>query len=86
MGGGWESPAQRKVAVVKVQNSYAELLPKDFYAYTPKAVFAAIAVSLATHGDPFNGEHGGPLAEVLREWTILHQNGIVPQAPFKARP
>lgn len=50
----------------------------DIYAMTPKAVLAAICVSFASRG-----EHGFAYAsaEILREWEILHQNGIIPQPP-----
>jgi hypothetical protein len=69
---------------MKVSNAYAEQLPRNIYDATPKAVFAAIAVSLATHGDPFNAD---PLLPILKEWEILHQNGIVPQpiTPFRVK-
>jgi hypothetical protein len=50
----------------------------DLYAETPKAVWAAIAVSEATNG-------GDRICEarelVLREWWALYRAGIVPQEP-----
>jgi len=62
----------------KIGNEYAALL--GFYDRIPKAVLAAIAVSYATSGGDFLR-----LAEpnVAREWQILNQAGIVPQAPPK---
>ena len=48
-----------------------------FYGDTPKAVFAAIAFSLASvNGDPEEAQR-----VMLREWTALYDNGIVPQKP-----
>jgi hypothetical protein len=62
---------------LKVMNEYAARVD-DLYARTPKAVFAAVAVSLLTAG----GEPGiDANAALLHEWKVLHENGIVPQAP-----
>ena len=48
----------------------------DVYADIPKAVWAAIAISLATCG----GDTLDDAARaVVHEWAILHTNGIVPQ-------
>ena len=60
-------------------NDYALALG-ELYDKTPKAVFAAVAVSaLTSGGDKLN------MAKpyLLREWRILHENGIVPQKPPK---
>lgn len=63
----------------KVTNEYAKAVA-DIYADTPKAVFAAIAVSLATCG----GDHiDEAVNNILIEWRILHDNGIVPQPPIR---
>lgn len=60
----------------KLSNQYADVIPSDVYESTPKAVWAAIAVSLATCG----GDRLDDAARsVIREWSILHENGIVPQ-------
>jgi len=63
--------------MAKMLNDYARTLGA-LYDDTPKAVFAALAVSSLTCG-------GDALAEarerVLAEWQILHDNGIVPQKP-----
>ena len=63
----------------KVMNPYAKELDA-IYQQIPKAVLAAIAVSFATCG-------GDRLEEaennILKEWRILHDNGIVPQPPCK---
>jgi hypothetical protein len=68
----------------KLRNEYADALG-PFYDDTPKAVFAALAYSYAAcFGTPSEGgdETADP-AEVakrlMREWRILHENGIVPQ-------
>ena len=50
----------------------------QLYDATPKAVFAAIAVSLATAGDNYLGDVQGRLAE---QWRMLYQAGLVAQAP-----
>ncbi len=62
---------------MKKTNYYSNAFGR-LYAKTPKAVFAAIAYSYTSSGgdDP---EHA--LERFLDEWRILHQNGIVHQAP-----
>lgn len=54
------------------------------YDAAPKAVFAAVVVSLLSCG----GDDMAGVAEKFRkEWETLHDNGIVPQrAPAKAVP
>ena len=62
----------------KLFNEYAGCLPSRMYANTPKAVFAALAVSFALR---FNEDAVDAVPETLRtEWDVLHLNGIVPQA------
>jgi hypothetical protein len=70
---------------MKTTNEYSELTGR-LYAKTPKAVFAALAVSFLTR----LGENGGNLPtpeavqqQLLDEWQILHDNGIVQQQPPK---
>jgi hypothetical protein len=62
-------------------NEYQEAFPA--YDRTPKAVIAALALSLAmrlSEDDPARAE------KLLRdEWRVLHQNNIVPQVPPNAR-
>ena len=58
-------------------NDYARALG-DLFDKTPKTVLAAIAVSALTTGGERIAE---ARAEVLREWLVLYQNGIVPQRP-----
>lgn len=58
-------------------NEYARELVQ--YEQTPKAVYAAIALSFALRlnaEDFIEAER-----EVENEWRILHKNGIVPQKP-----
>lgn len=63
---------------MKTMNEYAGVLSDKLYEQTPKAVFAAIAVSsLSCGGD--NLKQAEDL--LLNEWRCLHQNGIVPQKP-----
>lgn len=60
----------------KQLNEYVLAVPE--YNDIPKAVWAAIAVSaLTTGGELINDAR----ERVFNEWTILHQNGIVPQKP-----
>ena len=67
------------MALNKRYNEYAEAIGAELYDAAPKAVLAAIAVSALTGG-------GARLAEapalILAEWTVLHQNGVVPQRPL----
>ena len=58
-------------------NEYQELLG-ELYAEIPKAVLAAIAVSLASRGGDYPQDAKQNVAE---EWEVLHTNGIVPQKP-----
>jgi hypothetical protein len=59
-----------------LSNAYVDACP--MLGKTPKAVIAAVVVSLLSNG-------GDELAHVstrfLREWRILHENHIVPQKP-----
>ena len=66
---------------IKQGNKYSDVLG-DIYDRTPKAVLAAIAVSLALRDaeDRFDKVE----AVILEEWRILHQNGFVPQKPLRA--
>lgn len=63
--------------VNKISNSYADVIPSEVYENTPKAVWAAIAISLATCGGDRLDE---ATQAIIREWGILNENGIVPQA------
>lgn len=75
---------------MKAMNDYAASLSAEFYSKTPKAVFAAIAVSLANQCneagiDAIWDENEQALdALLLAEWTALHNAGIVPQKPPRA--
>ena len=63
---------------MSTNNEYAEYLGR-LYTRTPKAVFAALAVSFAMRSGLV-----GTASECLDEWRVLHENGIVPQKPPKA--
>lgn len=64
--------------VTKLSNGYADTLDDRFYTMVPKAVFAGMAVSLASCG----GDRLDEAETVLRrEWWALYRNGIVPQKP-----
>jgi len=65
----------------KRRNEYISALG-NFYARTPKAVFAAIAFSYANR--LFAKSEGTEVVDCLaEEWRVLHENGIVPQKARK---
>ncbi len=59
-------------------NEYADLLGDRLLDAMPKAVLAAICVA-ALCGDELDTAK----RRVIREWQILHLNGIVPQRPSR---
>lgn len=63
-------------------NQYQQTIATELFDACPKAVFAAIAVSFLAlqSGDNFERINN----ELLREWDVLHKQGIVPQAPPKS--
>lgn len=79
---------------MKTTNGYALLIGSDLYSRTPKAVFAALAVSFANRlagigvdDASEDGEFlGSPDAEaeaqrwIVEEWKALKEAGIVPQS------
>ena len=66
----------------KIGNTYADELG-SLYNDAPKAVLAAIAVSFGTSG---GDEIEKAQENVLREWWILFENGIVTQRPTMPKP
>lgn len=64
----------------KTTNEYADTLSGDFYEKCPKAVFAALAVSLGllTCDEDFSKVESA----LIDEWKALHAAGIVPQKPI----
>jgi hypothetical protein len=68
---------------LKIGNEYVAQFGK-LYEQTPKAVFAAVALSLAFIKVE---ERGFDLAvqEFLNEWRALYENGLVPQKPPKGQ-
>lgn len=62
----------------KKSNEYVDVFP-DLFERTPKSVFAAVALSLALRLN--DDDLQDAIAELVSEWSVLHQNGIVPQAP-----
>jgi hypothetical protein len=63
--------------ITKLSNAYVEVLG-DLYDKTPKAVLAAVVVSLLSNG----GDEFEPVPErFLAEWGTLYANRIVPQKP-----
>ena len=67
----------------KLHNEYAATLSRGAFADTPKAVFAAIAISSLTQGGDWLEEAD---ARLFTEWNALHVAGIVPQpVPSKYR-
>jgi hypothetical protein len=77
---GLPSPVPGKEAVMKgggsLRNEYLDSCP--MLDKTPKAVIAAVVVSLLSSG----GDEFDQVAwRFLSEWRTLHDNGIVPQRP-----
>jgi hypothetical protein len=66
---------------LKIGNEYAAAFGR-LYASTPKAVFAAVALSYANCA---SGEEAKTLDEAvqrfIQEWKTLYENGIIPQEP-----
>ena len=71
----------RPNGIVKTTNDYSDTLSRSVFERTPKAVFAAIAVSLMANDRnvPFDQID----AAILEEWAVLNRNGIVPQKAIK---
>lgn len=65
---------------MKTSNDYAQAFGR-LYDRTPKAVFAAVAMSYAIRVAGAEEPAGTAIAEFLHEWTVLNQNGIIPQKP-----
>ena len=61
---------------MKTTNDYSYAC--ENYERTPKAVFAALAYSLALRLTG-NDDHDAAKAVLRDEWRTLHHNGIVPQ-------
>lgn len=66
---------------MKSKNEYQQRIDPAFYETCPKAVLAAIAVSLLNRLDPT--EKLDYTSCLHLEWATLHDNGIVPQKPEK---
>lgn len=60
---------------MKKLNNYQQAIDQGFYEKAPKAVLAAIAVSMAIN----NGEDATEYLK--REWQTLYNNGIISQKP-----
>ena len=67
----------------KKLNEYVRSLGDD-YANTPKAVYAAIALSLA-YIDVEEASMDAARRRLAAEWDALHENGIVPQKRKEGR-
>lgn len=64
---------------MKTGNNYARALVS--YERIPKAVLAAVAYSFASRLIADDDSPTMIEMAILDEWDVLHQNGIVPQAP-----
>lgn len=65
----------------KTTNNYADALSGEFYEKCPKAVFAALAVSLGLLACDENFLKVE--SALIDEWKALHSAGIIPQKPPK---
>ena len=59
-------------------NEYIESIPLEIFENTPKAVWAAIAISFAVNLAA-EGDFSQAAQQIVNEWAVLKQNGIVPQ-------
>lgn len=62
---------------MKITGDYVDAV-SEIYEQTPKAVFAALAVSALTTGGDYVDE---AVVRLVHEWRILHDQGIVQQSP-----
>ncbi|RPI55960.1 MAG: hypothetical protein EHM49_01255 [Deltaproteobacteria bacterium] len=63
-------------------NEYVDLIPERIFDKIPKTVLGAIAISALTGG----GDYLDNVQDkIMGEWSILYQNGIVPQKPPKIK-
>ena len=61
-------------------NTYTELINDNFYRDTPKAVFAALAISYLINHQGADYSKPEILEQMLvNEWHLLHQAGVIPQ-------
>jgi hypothetical protein len=77
-----EQAARPRDSTVYVTEQHGD----DLYAAIPKAVWAALAVSYASNGGDRVNDTDFLRDAILREWWILHNNGIVPQRPHLPDP
>lgn len=70
----------RPTGVFKKTNEYQRLISGEMYEKTPKAVFAAIAVSFMLNHQGILPENMD--AELKNEWKLLYDQDIIPQKPF----
>lgn len=68
--------------IKNVSNQYVNALPVGVFDRTPKAVWAAIAISFALCDN--DGEFDRTLTAILDEWEALYLNHIVSQKPIQA--
>jgi hypothetical protein len=67
---------------LKLENEYVRALGAA-YSTTPKAIYAALAYSLALR--LCEDDHARAVTLLGDEWANLHGGGIVPQAPKGGR-
>jgi hypothetical protein len=65
---------------MKKSNEYARLIRLATYENMPKTVLAAIAVAFAAQLE--GGDLKKAEKKIMKEWDVLHANGIVPQKPL----
>jgi len=70
----------RPTGVFKKENEYQKAISRELYEKTPKAVFAALCVSLFTNWANYPFEEIDKA--IKEEWDVLNKNGIVPQKPI----
>lgn len=75
------------MAINKLHNDYAATLDQagGLFEKTPKAVLAAMVVSLMTCGGDRLDELEALREQFLEEWAALYNCGIIPQKPPRVR-
>ena len=73
----------RPMGIFKTENDYQKLIDSSLYQKTPKAVFAAIVVSLFLNHQNVNAEKVNEI--FIAEWETLHKQGLIPQKPPKLK-
>lgn len=67
--------------VKNLMPQYAGTLPRALLDRTPKAVFAALALSPHFNGGVQLYDEDTPAGTIVREWRLQHVQGLIPNVP-----